>query len=273
MDTAEERMDAVRAVAEDFAAAAPGFAPRAIVVLGSGLAGVARRLDVTAELSFGDVRGYALPGVPGHAGRFVFGRVGGVPVICSIGRLHGYEGHSAERIALPVRAARLLGADTLVATNASGSVSDRVRPGDLMLVTDHINLTGTSPFTGANLAELGPRFPVMAGAYSPLLAELARACAAEAGIPLAEGVYAALPGPAFETPAEVRMLAALGADVVGMSTVHEVLAACHAGMETLAFSGVTNAAGSAGGHDEVLDTASRIAERLGELLLAILSRL
>lgn len=273
MDTAEERMDAVRAVAEDFASAAPGFEPRAIVVLGSGLAGVARKLEVTAELSFGDVRGYALPGVPGHAGRFVFGHAGAVPVICSVGRLHGYEGHSAERIALPVRAARLLGAATLVATNASGAVSDRVAPGDLMLLTDHINLTGSSPLTGANLADLGPRFPSMADAYSPRLAELARECAADAGIPLAEGVYAALPGPAFETPAEARMLAAMGADVAGMSTVHEVLAAAHAGMETVAFSGVTNVAGSPGGHDEVLEIALGMAETLGDLLLAILSRL
>ncbi|TLM78482.1 MAG: purine-nucleoside phosphorylase, partial [Actinobacteria bacterium] len=222
-----------------------------------------------------DHRHARLAGVQGHQGRFVFGHAGEarVPVICSVGRLHLYEGHSADRIALPVRAARLLGAEALVATNASGAVSDRVSPGDIMLVTDHVNLTGASPLTGPNLAELGPRFPSMAGAYTPLLAERAREAAGELGVDLREGVYAAMPGPAFETPAEARMLAALGADAAGMSTVPEVLAARHAGMSVLALSGVTNTAGSPGGHNEVLATAKRIEHAMERLLVAILSRL
>lgn len=269
----EDRMGAVREAAAALSAARAGFVPRAFVVLGSGLSGVLDELETVAEVPFGEVPGMAETTVPGHAGRFVLASADGVPLLVSAGRLHLYEGHAADAVVLPVRAARLMGATAFVATNASGAVSDRVAPGDLMLVADHLNLTGTSPLIGANLADLGPRFPRMAGAYSPRLAAVARECADALGTPLAEGVYAGVLGSQFETPAEVRALAALGADAVGMSTVTEVVAAAHAGMECLAISAVTNAAGAEEGHDDVLATARGMAERFGRVLLAILSRL
>ncbi len=269
----EDRMRAVTDAAADIAGALPGFKPRALVVLGSGLGAVVDALDRRAEVPFADVRGMAASAVAGHSGRFVMAYAGDVPVLVSVGRLHLYEGHPSDTVVLPLRAARAMGASVLVATNAAGGVSDRVRPGDLVMLSDHLNLTGSSPLLGPNLESLGERFPGMADAYSARLRTLASERAGELGLELVEGVYAGVLGPQYETPAEVRALAAAGADVVGMSTVHEVIAAAHAGMECLAFSAVTNMAGTAGGHEEVLETGARTAERLSVLLTDILARL
>jgi purine-nucleoside phosphorylase len=270
----DERMQAVRAAADTIRGWAPGFEPEALVVLGSGLGGVVEGMRVVAERPFAELPGFASSAVVGHAGRFVLGEIAGRRIIAMMGRLHLYEGHPVDQVVLPVRAAAVLGCRVLIATNAAGGVRQDLRMGGAMLVTDHLNLLGTTPLAGPNLDDLGPRFPVMTGAYSPRLQELARELALELGIDLAEGVYAAVPGPSYETPAEVGALRTLGADAVGMSTVPEVLAARHAGMECAAFSLVSNVAADAShGHSDVLASAEAGAPLLASLLTAIISRL
>lgn len=263
--------------AEDVAQVLGGMAeivPRALVVLGSGLDGVIDEMEAEASIGFADVPHMPPPGVEGHSGRFVLGHAGVTPVLVMQGRVHFYEGHAPSKLALGVRAARLMGCDTLVVTNAAGGVSPELDAGDIVLLRDHINLMFTNPLIGPNLDELGPRFPPLVDAYTPTLREMAHAVAHELGIDIKEGVYAALSGPTFETPAEVSMIRTLGADVVGMSTVPEVIAAAHAGMRVLGFSLVTNiAAGSAHGHEEVLATSARRAPELSRLITGILSRL
>ncbi len=267
-------MLAVRAAADAVSGWTGGAVPRALVMLGSGLGAVVDSLDVRAEHGFGELPGFAPSAVEGHASRFVFGELQGVPVLAMLGRLHLYEGHPVERVVLPVRAAASLGCDVLIATNAAGSVREGLHVGQPMMVTDHINLSGTNPLTGANLDELGTRFPSMTDAYSPRLAALARDIADEQGAELAEGVYACVPGPSYETPAEVRALRTLGADAVGMSTVPEVIAGRHAGMEVAAFSRITNAAaGLSHGHEDVLEAAEEGAPVLARLLTGIIVRL
>lgn len=268
------RWAAVQVATDALRAASDGVVPRVLVVLGSGLEGVIEALDVAATLPFAELPGFPAPTVKGHAGRFVFGHAADVPVLAMQGRVHLYEGHRPEQVVLPVRAAKLLGADTLVVTNAAGGLHpDRQVPGDIVLLRDQINLQGTTPLAGPNIDEIGPRFPVMAGAFDDALAALARDVAAEQGTALAEGVYAGLLGPAFETPAEVAMLRTLGADVVGMSTVAEVIAARHCGLKVLGFSLVTNVAGTAHGHDDVLAAGAAAAPVLGRLVAGILTRL
>ncbi len=268
------RRAAAMTLAEELRAASGGVEPKALVILGSGLEGVVGETRVVSSIAFGDVTGFPPPTVEGHAGRFVFGYAGDTPVLIMQGRIHLYEGHPIEMLAVYVRAARLLGADTLVVTNASGGVNPEYAPGDIVLIEDHINLMFTNPLLGPNVDEFGPRFPGMVDAYTPELRELARLVALELGIGIREGVYAGLRGPTFETPAEVRMLRAVGADVVGMSTVPEVIVAAHAGMRVLGFSLVTNiAAGSGHGHEEVLATSAAAAPRLATLVAGILTRL
>lgn len=266
-------MQAVRSASAALSAAGID-GPRVLVVLGSGLKGVAGSMDVSASLAFEKVPGFPPPSVEGHEGRFLFGLAGGVPVLAMQGRIHLYEGHDPSTVVLGVRAARLLGCDTLLVTNAAGGVNEEFSPGDIMLITDQLNLTGSSPLTGPNLDEIGPRFPAMTNAYDPTLSALVREVADEKGEALKEGVYAGLLGPAFETPAEVRMLRMLGADAVGMSTVHEVIAARHAGMRVAGLSLITNvAAGSGHGHEDVLATSERRAPVLADLVAGILTRL
>jgi len=267
------RLAAAQAVADALRTAAD-IEPRVLVVLGSGLEGVVGSTEVAEAISFEDVPGFPPPTVEGHAGRFVLGHTGGVGVLMMQGRVHMYEGHAPTTVVLGVRAARLMGCDTLVVTNAAGGVNPDFVPGDFMLITDHLNLTGDNPLSGPNIDELGPRFPAMTDAYDPELQVLARQVAEEQGQPMREGVYAGLLGPTFETPAEVRMLRTMGADAVGMSTVHEVIAARHAGMRVLGMSLITNvAAGSKHGHEEVLATSARRAPVLAELVAGILTRL
>ncbi|HEY3317416.1 MAG TPA: purine-nucleoside phosphorylase [Coriobacteriia bacterium] len=270
----DRRMTAVLDAAEAMRSWAPGFAPEALVVLGSGLGGVVEDMRVAAEEPFASLPGFATSAVAGHAGRFLLGEVAGRRVIAMMGRLHLYEGHPVDQVVLPVRAVAALGCRVLLATNAAGGISAGMRVARPMLVTDHLNLLGVNPLTGPNLEDLGTRFPVMAGAYSPRLLAMARGLAAERGIELAEGVYAAVPGPSYETPAEVRALRALGADAVGMSTVPEVIAARHAGMEVAAFSLISNvAADIAHGHEGVLAAAEAGAPVLASLLTGIIERL
>lgn len=266
--------DAVQQAAAALSAASGGVSPRALVILGSGLEGVVGETRVVSTLPFAEVPGMPQPTVDGHSGRFVFGYADETPVLVMQGRVHLYEGHPAALLALCVRAARLIGCETLVVTNAAGGVNPDLLPGDIVLIEDHINLMLTNPLVGPNIDELGPRFPAMADAYTPELRELALLVALELDSNIQGGVYAALSGPTFETAAEVRMLRMLGADVVGMSTVPEVIAAVHAGMRVLGLSLVTNiAAGSGHGHEEVLATSKNTAPRLAALVAGILTRL
>jgi purine-nucleoside phosphorylase len=274
MTISEERMRDVRDAARVLAELAGPETPVAFIVLGSGLGPAGDAVEEARSLPFSSLPGYAGSTVVGHDGRFVAGRVAGKPVLISRGRIHLYEGHAPHTVALPQRAAATMGIPVMIATNAVGGVDPGLAIGDVVLVTDHLNLQGTSPLEGPNLDGLGPRFPGMGAAYDAGLGESALAAAADAGIRLRPGVLAALRGPAYETPAEVRMLRTLGADVVGMSTVPEVTAAVHAGMRVAVLSLVTNAAGGAGlAHDDVIAAAERGSEAVSAIVEGILSRL
>lgn len=268
------RHAAALCAADALRAAVGDIRPRALMVLGSGLHSALEHIEVAASLPFTDVPGMPQPSVEGHAGRFVFGHAGETPVLVMQGRVHGYEGHPATTLALPIRAARLLGADTLFVTAAAGGIDPGLSSGDVVLLEDHIDLTGSSPLRGPNAEDIGPRFPAMTHAYTPALRALAHQVSAPLGIDMREGVYAGVRGPAFETPAEVRMLRTLGADVVGMSVVPEVISAVHAGMQVLGIALVTNVAASDDiGHEAVLEVAAQKAPALSRLFAGILSRL
>ncbi|PID39006.1 MAG: purine-nucleoside phosphorylase [Proteobacteria bacterium] len=246
------------------------------VVLGSGLGPFADQLEDAAAVSYEDIPGFAVSTVKGHAGRLVAGRSQGVSVCAMQGRVHCYEGLPIDQIVLPVRALVAAGCTTLVLTNAAGGIRDDLEPGDLVLLRDHLNLQGQNPLTGPNDERLGPRFPDMSDAYDAELRGVALAAARELDIPLCEGVYAALLGPSYETPAEIRMLRAVGADLAGMSTVPEVIAAHHMGARIIGISCVTNLAAGLGGalsHDEVKETAERVRSRFTGLLAAVIGKL
>jgi len=244
--------------------------PSVGVVLGSGLGGFADAIEDAVSIGYEEIPGWPASTAIGHAGQLVLGSFGGVPVAAMKGRAHLYEGHPPAKVVFGVRVLGALGVRTLVLTNACGAVDASLSPGQLALVSDHLNLQGSSPLVGYNDDELGPRFPDMSDAYDPALRAAAREAAARLGIPLGEGVYAAWLGPAFETPAEIRMMRALGADLVGMSTVPEVLAARHKGIRCLAISCVTNmAAGVQPGpvdHERVLEIGAQAAGSLTSLL-------
>lgn len=214
--------------------------PHAALILGTGLGGLAERVDVRATVDYGDIPGMPLSTVESHAGRLLCGTLGGKTVVAMQGRFHRYEGYSLQDVTFPVRVLRALGADTLVVSNACGGMHPLWAAGDLMLIADHINLLGDNPLVGPNDDALGPRFPDMSAPYDPALRALARRAAAARGVTLREGVYVAVPGPSLETRAEYRMLRALGADVVGMSTVPEVIVAVHGGMRVLGVSIITD---------------------------------
>lgn len=250
--------------------------PEVLLILGSGLGGLGGQLEAAVRISYADLRGVPLPTVEGHAGELRAGRLAGREVLVQSGRFHMYEGHDAATSALLVRLAAGLGIRTLLVTNAAGGIRRTFVPGTLMLIADHINLQFQSPLIGP-VAEREERFPDMSDPYSPRLRALARGVAAARGIALAEGVYAGLLGPAYETPAEVRMLERLGADAVGMSTVPEVIAARALGMECLGVSTITNLASGIGrdplSHAEVMETARRVRAGLGALLEGVVERL
>ena len=219
-----------------------GEPPLCALVLGSGLGGFADVIESPSMLSYSEIPGFPASTAPGHAGRFVAGEIEGTRLLAMQGRFHCYEGWDAARIAFPVRVLREYGIQALVLTNAAGGVNMDFEPGDFMIISDHLNLSGRNPLVGPNDERIGPRFPDMSKAYNPALRSLAKAAAAKLGIGIREGVYAWFLGPSFETPAEIRMARALGADAVGMSTVPEAIAAVHCGLRVLGISCITNMA-------------------------------
>lgn len=250
--------------------------PEVALVLGSGLSGVFP-LEKERGLPFAEIPGFPTPSVAGHAGEVAVGEVSGRTALVQRGRVHFYEGHPLSDVVLPVRAYARLGVRTLVLTNASGGIAPGLEAGDLVLLSDHINFLGDNPLRGPNLDALGPRFPDMTEVYDRALRKVARHVAWELGIRLKEGVYLATVGPSYETPAEIRAFRALGADLVGMSTVPEAIAARHAGMKVLGISCVTNLAAGVSpqplSHDEVIEMTRRRAADLGRLLTALVPQL
>ena len=246
------------------------FKPRVALVLGSGLGDYAESIDIKAELDYTKIDGFPISTVEGHDGKFVFGYVGEVPVICMKGRVHFYEGYHISDVVLPIRLMGLLGAEILFLTNASGGIGAEMKAGTLMLITDHIGNFVTNPLTGANIDELGTRFPDMSTVYRPELNDVIRAQAKRLGIPLPEGIYAQTTGPSFETPAEVQMLKIMGASAVGMSTAVEAVAANHMGMKVCGISCVCNPAAGLSPtpltHEEVQEAASEAAPRFKNLV-------
>ncbi|MEP7379988.1 MAG: purine-nucleoside phosphorylase [Chloroflexota bacterium] len=244
--------------------------PRLGIVLGSGLGGLADALTDAVSVPFADLPGWPAASAPGHAGRLLLGHLDGVPVVCLQGRLHLYEGNPERLVVEPVLLMRRLGAQVIVLSNAAGGIRVDWPAGTLMLITDHLNLTGRSPLIGANDDALGPRFPDLTHVWDPRLNDLMRRAAVAEGVTLEAGVYAGLTGPTYETPAEVRMLRAMGADAVGMSTVLEAIVARWAGAEVVGVSLVTNpGAGITGeplSHAEVLAAADQASERFQALI-------
>lgn len=247
------------------------------VILGSGLGGFAEAVEGAVEIPFSEIPHFPHSSVVGHAGKLRVGTLHGRRVAVMQGRVHYYEGHAPEDVIFPARVLRSLGVQTLMVTNAAGGVNTVFRAGDLMLIRDHINFLGFNPLRGANDEEMGPRFPDMSYAYAPALRKLAQEVAAEKNIGLREGVYVAVSGPSYETPAEIRMFRAWGADAVGMSTVPEVIAANHMGMKVLGISCITNmAAGILDQpltHTEVMETTARVTRDFVSLLDGVVARL
>ncbi len=247
------------------------------VVLGSGLGAFADAVENRYETPYSEIRGWPPSTAAGHAGKLVMGQIDGAPVIVMAGRAHLYEGYTLAQVTFGIRELARRGARGVVLTNAAGAINTQYRPGDLVLISDHINLLGSNPLTGPNDDSVGPRFPDMSEAYSREYREIAKTAARGVNIEMREGVYAAVPGPSYETPAEIRYLRTIGADLVGMSTVPETIVANHMGIKVLAISCVTNMA--AGilpqklDHAEVMETGERVRDTLIKLLRAILPRL
>ena len=254
--------------------------PRVALILGSGLNGLAESVENADTIPFGSLPYFPVSTVQGHMGQLVVGRLEEREVFVMQGRIHFYEGYSMTQVTLPVRVMQRLGIETLIVTNAAGGVHPDFEPGDVMLITDHLNLmgmTGFNPLMGPNLDELGPRFPDMSQAYDRALCDLARKVARENGIPLREGVYAGLSGPSFESPADLRFLRVIGADAVGMSTVPEVIVARHGGMRTLGLSGISNKANLDGStmttHEEVIEAGRVITPKMEKIIRGVLRAL
>lgn len=253
------------------------FRPETALILGSGLGDYADSIRIEQAIDYSEIEGFPVSTVPGHKGRFVFGYVNEVPVVIMQGRVHFYEGYSMTDVVLPTRLMGMLGAKKLILTNAAGGVNVNFNAGDFMLITDHITTGIPSPLIGPNLEELGTRFPDMSEVYSLRLRGIIKKEAAKLGIGLREGVYVQLTGPAYETPAEIRMYRSWGADAVGMSTACEAMAARHMGMEVCGISCITNlAAGMTTkqlDHKEVQETADRAAGQFKELLTAVIGKI
>lgn len=251
------------------------FKPQVALILGSGLGNLADKLEISAVISYNDIKGFPVSTVAGHKGRFVFAQIGGVKVVIMQGRVHFYEGYNINDVVLPVRLMKLMGAKVLFVTNAAGGVNENFRPGDLMLITDHIAKFVPSCLVGENIDSLGERFPDMSTVYNEKLCNIIRLNAQKAGIELKEGVYLQFTGPEYETPAEVKMSRILGADAVGMSTACEAVAANHMKMMVCGISCVTNmAAGIMDkplNHKEVQETADMISEKFEKLVITSIS--
>jgi purine-nucleoside phosphorylase len=247
------------------------------VILGTGLGGLAERIRVETSIPYEEIPHFPLSTVESHSGRLLLGTLGGKPVVAMQGRFHRYEGYTLQQVTFPVRVMRALGAETLVVSNACGGMNPFWTPGDLVLIADHINLLGDSPLIGPNEHALGPRFPDMSEPYSQALQEIAVQVATEKKIPLRRGVYVAVPGPNLETCAEYRMLRTLGADVVGMSTVPEVIVAVHGGMRVVGISIITDAcmpdALEVADITRIIAVANRAEPKLTELVEGIVERI
>jgi purine-nucleoside phosphorylase len=252
-------------------------APRVAIVLGSGLGSFAERIEQSVAIPYTDIPHFPRPTVEGHSGRLGVGSIAGIPVAVMQGRVHAYEGYTPEEVTFPARVLGRLGITTLVLTNAAGGIRLDLKQGQLVLLSDHINLTGRNPLVGPNDDRLGQRFFDMTDAYAKRLRALAHTAAARHGIQLPEGVYLSLSGPSFETPAEIRAFRAWGADLVGMSTVHETIVARHMGIEVLGISCVTNMAAGVLDqpihHEEVMETGARAQAHLTTLLVDLLPAL
>ncbi len=251
--------------------------PRIAIILGSGLNGLADAVQRPDIIPFGELPHFPVSTVFGHAGRIVAGELEGKDVLVMQGRIHFYEGYTMAQVTLPIRAMQRFGVDTLIVTNAAGGVNPAFQPGDVMLITDHLNflgMMGQNPLMGPNYDEIGPRFPDMSQIYDRGLADLARAVARREGLILREGVYAGLSGPSFEGPADLRFLRLAGADSVGMSTVPEVLVARHGSMRVLGFSGISNKANLDGStvttHEEVIEAGKIITPQIEKLIRGVL---
>jgi purine-nucleoside phosphorylase len=253
-----------------------GDSPRAAIVLGSGLNDLAGRVENARVIPYDRVPHFPVPKVAGHAGRVICGKIAGQSVIVFQGRFHYYEGHDLDTVTFPVRVIQEIGIPILILTAATGGIRDGLRPGNLLLISDHLNLMGVNPLRGPNDDRLGTRFPDMSEVYSRRLRTIALDEGQAMGIELVSGVYACMSGPSYETPAEIRMLRTLGADVVGMSTVPEAIVARHAGIEVLAFALVSNAAAGVSGapitHEEVLEAGKKAGPELARLIERVVAR-
>lgn len=261
--------------AAEYVRARIGETPRIGLILGSGLGGIAEVIADKHVIPYGEIPHFVCSTAPGHKGQFVAGRFGGKPVICMQGRLHFYEGHALSDIIFPVRVMKQLGVTSLIVTNAAGGINTSFQVGDLMLIEDHINFMGTNPLIGPNDASFGPRFCDMTYTYTPALRQAAQEAAQALGLTLQKGVYLGCTGPSYETPAEIRAFRTLGADAVGMSTVPEVIAASHCGLQVLAFSLITNMAAGILDHplteEEVIDIGNRRGSDLQRLITRIVT--
>jgi purine-nucleoside phosphorylase len=264
----------IDAATEVVSKAIKGKVPEVAIVLGSGLGHLGDRVTDAVHIPYDKIPGFHVPTVPGHKGELVCGMLGGKFVLVQSGRFHGYEGYSADETCLPMRVFATLGIKTLIITNAAGGVRREFKPGTLMILNDHVNMTGRNPLIGP-VRPGETRFPDMTNPYDPILRLVARKVARERGIPIEEGVYLGLMGPTYETPAEVRMVAAMGGDGVGMSTVLEVIVARARGMRCLGISTITNPAAGISltplNHEEVMETAAKVGESLGQLVEGVLA--
>lgn len=249
-----------------------GFEPRIALVLGSGLGPIAETMDVKVKVPYSEIEGMPVSTVPGHQGQFLFGYIGGVPVVCMQGRLHYYEGYDIHDVVLPTRIMGLLGAKVLFLTNAAGGLDPQMDTPSLMVIRDHMMFMFPNPLQGPNLDELGPRFPDMTDVYEPAIREIFFRKGAELSVPMAEGVYCQLTGPSFETPFEVALLGKLGCGAVGMSTACEAVAARHMGMKVCGISCITNKGAGLSGqplsHEEVVEAGNMIGRKFSQLVTA-----
>ena len=246
------------------------FVPDVALVLGSGLGNYAENIKIETEISYSDIPGFPVSTVPGHAGKFIFGYLDNVKVVCMKGRVHFYEGYNISDVVLPARLMKMLGAKILFLTNAAGGLGEEFKAGDLMLITDHVSIFAPNPLIGPNVDELGPRFADMSEVYNKDLQEVIRKAAKDNGIDLKEGVYCQLTGPSFESPAEIRFLGKLGVSAVGMSTVNEAIAANHMGMRICGVSCISNLAAGISdqhlSHEEVQEAADKAAPLFTKLV-------
>ncbi len=251
-----------------------GFTPQVGIILGTGLGGLVDRIDIAAEIDYHDIPGFPVSTVEGHRGRMIFGSLGGKKVVAMQGRFHYYEGYTPQQVVFPVRVMKFLGIGRLFVSNASGGVNPGFRTGDLMVITDHINLI-PNPLIGPNIAELGPRFPDMSDAYDPAMIALAKKVAEKEGIKLQYGCYVGGTGPTFETQKEYGYFRAIGGDTVGMSTTPEVIAARHMGIPVFGVSVITNMGleGLKSTHEEVQIEGAKAGERMNKLFIEILKSL